>query len=353
MCVIIHKPAGIQLGTTYQDVMDTCEEAAAMNSDGFGIQAWRDGNLVANWRSTDQKKILEVAYANLTQPDLEVVAHWRLATHGVIHEVNCHPFPINRKLSFFHNGILSEFGSNQKGREKSDTLDFVERVLRPQFGWWRNKPTPHHEELIKKYAVGQRFAITSLTTGKVWRYGQWEEQDGVWYSNDWLLRGYKGNWAGGWRWTDQDEAEYYKYRDDGLVDYVWDSDLKDYVPAKSVRCECYGDICGDEHDLDDGCGRIGEYEVTVTSWKGYKYQSYACEMCAWKGGVEGVAEPKASAKRDYRKESLALVEDILKRAAVNTATGGYVYVDVNGGNDGGSNGTGTAATTDNGTIRAV
>lgn len=296
MCVIIHKPAGIQLGKDSSDLLRILQDAAAMNRDGFGIQAWdkQSGKLVTNWKhATDQAKILEVAYANLDRIDLEVVAHWRLATHGEIIEANCHPFPINSKLSFFHNGVLGGFGSAVKGREKSDTLDFVESVLRPQFGRWRSKPSDWHSKLLAKHAQGQRFAVTNHR-GEVWRFGSWVEQDGVWYSNDWLLEdayGYAKDWR---RWDWRDELE-------------WDSELHEYVPVKSVRCECFGDICGGDHDLDFGCNRKSSYEVTLTGWKGDKYRSYSCAECAWLGGVEGVNAPVAAVEVGKQREVVVVV----------------------------------------------
>ena len=309
MCVIIHKPAGIQLGKDSSDLLRILQDAAAMNRDGFGIQAWEGGKLVTNWKhATDQAKILEVAYANLDQVDLEVVAHWRLATHGEIIEANCHPFPINSKLSFFHNGVLSGFGSAIKGAEKSDTLDFVESVLRPQFGRWRSKPSDWHSKLLAKLAQGQRFAVTNHR-GEVWRFGSWVEQDGVWYSNDWLLGdtyGYVKDWQR-WDWRYGSWRDELDYLDAAAADYdedledelEWDSELHEYVPVKSVRCECFGDICGGEHDLDFGCNRRSKYEVTLTGWKGDKYRSYSCAECAWLGGVEGVSAPVEEVEEVY------------------------------------------------------
>ena len=298
MCVIIHKPAGIQLGKSSSDLLRILQDAAAMNRDGFGIQAWdkqSGGKLVTNWKhATDQAKILEVAYTNLDRVDLEVVAHWRLATHGEIIEANCHPFPINSKLSFFHNGVLSGFGSVQKGREKSDTLDFVESVLRPQFGRWRSKPSEWHSKLLAKHSLGQRFAVTNHR-GEVWRFGSWVEQDGVWYSNDWLLG--EPRWVNSWQrgsWRDRrdeldclDAAAADRDYDEDLEDELeWDEELHEYVPVvKSVQCECFGDICGGEHDLNFGCHRRSKYEVTLTGWNGGRYRSYSCEECAWLGGV--------------------------------------------------------------------
>jgi hypothetical protein len=79
----------------------------------------------------------------------------------------------------------------------------------------------------------------------------------------------------------------------------WDSELHEYVPVKSVRCECFGDICGGEHDLVYGCQRRSKYEVTLTGWKGDRYRSYSCAECAWLGGVEGVSKPVEEVEEVY------------------------------------------------------
>jgi hypothetical protein len=131
------------------------------------------------------------------------------------------------------------------------------------------------------------------------------EQDGVWYSNDWLLGDAYGD-VKGWRrrWDWRDELDYLDaaaadYDEDMEDELEWDSELHEYVPVKSVRCECFGDICGGEHDLVYGCQRRSKYEVTLTGWKGDRYRSYSCAECAWLGGVEGVSKPVEEVEEVY------------------------------------------------------
>jgi hypothetical protein len=101
-----------------------------------------------------------------------------MATHGSVSLENCHPFLINESLAFAHNGILSDFGS----REKSDTIAFMEEILRglPN-DWWENDSI---RNLIALYTKSSFLAFLTKT-GKVLRTNidRWTEEDGIYYSN--------------------------------------------------------------------------------------------------------------------------------------------------------------------------
>jgi hypothetical protein len=99
----------------------------------------------------------------------EAVIHMRIATHGAINSDNCHPFS-NDEVVFYHNGILSKFGS----KDLSDSRDFFNRVL---------SKLDHETRLLvaDEFANPSKFCI--IQEGKVNRVGNWTEKDKLWMSN--------------------------------------------------------------------------------------------------------------------------------------------------------------------------
>ena len=109
----------------------------------------------------------------------QCVIHFRIKTHGVIDEVNCHPFIVTPNLAFIHNGIVSGFGT----ATHSDTYMFNEEILKP---------------MIKRFGkkIFQDQAFKLLTEGCIGysklvfldNYGHYEiynEDRGDWVGNVW------------------------------------------------------------------------------------------------------------------------------------------------------------------------
>lgn len=90
------------------------EQAEAANQDGGGI-AWREGEKVSYAKGLTAKQIFQL---QKTLP-LPLVTHFRLATHGGITPLLCHPFPVTKHVALaergscprllFHNGIWMEW----------------------------------------------------------------------------------------------------------------------------------------------------------------------------------------------------------------------------------------------------
>ena len=112
-------------------------------------------------------------------PESPFLIHFRIATHGTVNKFNCHPFRINKNMTFIHNGIINGVGVDKL---KSDTQLFNDKVLKvlPK-GWDKLDGVTL---LIEKFIVGSKL-LTLDIDGVVNIYnesaGHWKE--GVWYSN--------------------------------------------------------------------------------------------------------------------------------------------------------------------------
>ena len=113
-------------------------------------------------------------------PESDFVIHMRIATSGLLNEVNCHPFYVHNKLAFAHNGIFSGLGN----KTFSDTYELNETVF-------KKFPANFLEiaeirDLVDKYVErGYSKVVFMDNKGKVLimneKAGEWD--NGVWFSN--------------------------------------------------------------------------------------------------------------------------------------------------------------------------
>jgi glutamine amidotransferase len=119
--------------------------------------------------------------------ELECCIHFRLATHGIIDEDNCHPFPVNKKLALLHNGIIDIPCPSIK---KSDTWHFVEQYIKPNAGEVLNNLSL--QRTLKK-VIGYSKVILHGTNKVVILNECWGEWvDGVWFSNNYFRKNLTG-----------------------------------------------------------------------------------------------------------------------------------------------------------------
>ena len=173
MCIAIYKPEGIEIP------QETLERCYRVNSDGAGYMFHKNGKLYVKkgffsfddfWRSykKDKRK--------------EAVIHFRIKTHGVINEENCHPYKVNDDLAFVHNGIISGYSDTHK----SDTWLFNEDIVQPFVRKWGNLEI--FEDPIKKL-IENRIGYSKLIfmdnhgNTKIFNEDKGEWFEGVWYSN--------------------------------------------------------------------------------------------------------------------------------------------------------------------------
>jgi len=130
MCVIVIKPAGTDISAHNLSGMFEA------NSDGAGL-AFISNNSIKVEKGFFSLKKLKKRLKQLT--DVELVLHFRYATHGIINKAQTHPFVISKNTwtakckqatpqvhsVLFHNGIISDYGT----KTYSDTLQFVTSTL--------------------------------------------------------------------------------------------------------------------------------------------------------------------------------------------------------------------------------
>ena len=173
MCIAIYKPEGKVIP------YETLKRCFTANPDGAGYMFHKNGKLHVFkgyftmdefWKAykRDQKK--------------ECVIHFRIKTHGLINEENCHPYRVNDDLAFVHNGVISGYSD----LNKSDTWLFNEDIIQPFVRRWGNLEI--FEDPIKKL-IESRIGYSKLIfmdnqgNSKIFNEDKGHWDDGVWYSN--------------------------------------------------------------------------------------------------------------------------------------------------------------------------
>jgi len=141
-------------------------------------------------------------------PHSNFVCHFRISTHGKINETNCHPFNVNNKLGFVHNGIIR---NSTVSPDYSDTYMFNEEILKQLPDNFTSNQAIL--DLLKEY-IGSGSKLCFLASDNSITYVNHEagqtDENGVWFSNG----GYKEtkyydaggtrvgtygqSWGGGW-----------------------------------------------------------------------------------------------------------------------------------------------------------
>jgi len=107
-----------------------------------------------------------------------IVLHFRIATSGHEKYTNLHPFLVNDKLGFVHNGIISGLGNNQH----SDTYQFNDILKKLPKDFLNNESIKYFiSDFInssKLIFLDNKDNYTIINEG----LGHWD--NGQWYSND-------------------------------------------------------------------------------------------------------------------------------------------------------------------------
>lgn len=158
--------------------------------------------------------------------EIPLILHFRISTSGKTDGATCHPFPITSDLNALrkthvitnlgmaHNGVIYDF--EEKKSIYSDTQLFVNKCV--SYLYDINPKFLHDdrtEKMLEPIINGSRLAFLDRH-GNIYRYGDWCENDGIFYSNDgyipWTSRyyHYDSNYYDNYYYGD----DYYYYGDD-------------------------------------------------------------------------------------------------------------------------------------------
>lgn len=158
--------------------------------------------------------------------EIPLILHFRISTSGKVDGATCHPFPITSNLNALrkthvitnlgmaHNGVIYDF--EEKKSIYSDTQLFVNKCV--SYLYDINPKFLHDdrtEKMLEPIINGSRLAFLDRH-GNIYRYGDWCENDGIFYSNEgyipWTSRyyHYDSNYYDNYYYGD----DYYYYGDD-------------------------------------------------------------------------------------------------------------------------------------------
>ena len=181
--------------------------------------------------------------------EIPLILHFRISTSGKVDGATCHPFPVTSDLNALrkthvitnlgmaHNGIICDF--EEKKSIYSDTQLFVNKCvsylydIHPKF-----LHDDRTKNLLEPIINGSRLAFLDRH-GNIYRYGEWCEDDGIFYSNEGYIP-----WQSRYYHYDSGYYDNYYYGDDYY--YYGDEEKEIEILEKLENHEeitGYDDIC--------------------------------------------------------------------------------------------------------------
>jgi hypothetical protein len=182
MCIIIVKPVNKVIN---ERLAEYCWNK---NKDGAGF-VFSDNNRLRIYKHVGEnfydfwKLYNRYVRSKNKEKNHTVIMHFRIATHGSIEKMNCHPFRINQELCFAHNGVIVGI-TVPKDSKKSDTNLFNDLLKKLPSGWTKNKTTV---QLVQHF-IGSNSKLAFMDNdGEMAIFnearGDWDEDTGLWFSN--------------------------------------------------------------------------------------------------------------------------------------------------------------------------
>ena len=179
MCIAIMIPPGKGQFLTNEML----EDCYLVNSDGIGYAfPNKEGGLIVKKFMVFEEFMAEWEEDKKVNKKLPIMLHFRATSVGATNEDNCHPFVINKKQVFCHNGTIHKVAKDPK-KEASDTRMFNRLFLRNLPDKWEyNLPTvtmmEHYIGTSKLIVLNADKSFTIINED----LGKWE--GGIWFSNE-------------------------------------------------------------------------------------------------------------------------------------------------------------------------
>lgn len=224
MCIIAVKPAHHKM--IDESIIETMFQN---NPDGSGYMYSYNNKVHIEKGFMTLKELLNSLDSLKKKVNIEeipLILHFRISTSGKVDGATCHPFPVTSDLNALrkthvitnlgmaHNGVIYDF--EEKKSIYSDTQLFVNKCV--SYLYDINPKFLHDdrtEKMLEPIINGSRLAFLDRH-GNIYRYGDWCENDGIFYSNEgyipWTSRyyHYDSNYYDNYYYGD----DYYYYGDD-------------------------------------------------------------------------------------------------------------------------------------------
>ena len=151
------------------------------NSDGAGLLYVDQNKTLQMFKELKNFDVFYNKYKDLREefPHSKFLLHFRIGTQGLKNDSNCHPFLVNPKLGFIHNGVISAMPFDSK---HSDTFILNKMLSMLKIG---SEANPVFPILMKSFAGhSNKFVFLNNNNKAVIineQLGHWFEGD--WYSN--------------------------------------------------------------------------------------------------------------------------------------------------------------------------
>lgn len=179
MCVIVIKPSDVQIS---QQTIRNCWTA---NPHGAGLSYVKNKTVVIEKGFMKVEDLIErVRFLQ----KMELIIHFRYATHGLRDAGNCHPFPISTEnadlratklktpIALHHNGVIYEVADD---KILSDSQVFIRDVLSD----YTDEEIECDSTVVRTMmATFSKFALM-FANGKIATVGNFYEYDGMRVSN--------------------------------------------------------------------------------------------------------------------------------------------------------------------------
>lgn len=246
MCIAI---LNTKISTLKKETLNNCWQN---NGDGAGILYIDDNQQMQVFKEMINFDNFYREYIDIKKKygKRNIVLHFRISTHGKVNATNCHPFLVDDKLGFVHNGMIHTVPVS---KDYSDTYMFNECILK------KFKPGFEYDQdvldLLADY-IGTGSKLIFLNSDNDYaivneKAGHWA--DGCWFSNSSYQ---KVN-----DWYDFGGVKKYKNTTNVYNDHKtkwWGLDVKkdslitdddDGLNETKVTCKCCGwPLTGEETD---------------------------------------------------------------------------------------------------------